>query len=123
MLLTSFLYLTILIFTTPYFYDELKNDIPNIKGKEIGLIIFSGLVIVYLGNLLYYYSLNYVDAHTAASIESTAPAFTLLIACMFLNDKINIYSIFGILLIIIGVILVSVNDSNKYTYEYLTERF
>jgi len=123
MTLTSFAYLTFLILSVPFFYNEIKSDVQKITAKDIGLIVFSALGVLYIGNLLYYYVLKYSDATIVSALESTAPLFTLILACFLFNDKITRTTLLGIFLIVSGVALVSFNDTKNVYEQFTQERF
>jgi uncharacterized membrane protein len=62
--------------------------------------------------IIYYDILKHHESSLISSITCCAPLFTLFIAYLFLEERIKIQGILGIILIVIGVILISYNHSS-----------
>ena len=123
MIFTSVVYVSLLFLTIPFFYKDIKHDLEIIKPYDILLILFESVVVLYIGNFIYYYVLTHVDANIVSALDATAPFFTLIVAYAFLHEKINLYGVIGLVMIIIGVVLITLSDGDTVVYEYLTERY
>jgi drug/metabolite transporter (DMT)-like permease len=122
MVLTSIVYLFCLFLTIPFFYKDIKHDLEIINSNDILLILFESVVLVFIGNFIYYYVLKHVDANIVSALYASTPFFTLILAYAFLHEKINLYGVLGILFIVFGVVLITLNDGDHVVYHYLTER-
>jgi len=78
------------------------------KGMDMGRISILGLTGVTIPTLLQNFGLQSTSAHITGFIQSTGPIYTVLLAYVFLREKINVYKIAGIILAVMGVyILIS----------------
>ncbi|MCK5458951.1 MAG: DMT family transporter [Thermoplasmatales archaeon] len=103
----------ILLCTMPKKFSKLhKKDI-----IPLFLLGFLGVVVYHLG-------LNYGEQHISASAASliiaTIPIFIVILAILFLKEKITLKIIFGVALSLIGVVIVSIvgtpDSSVEITY-------
>ena len=80
----------------------------NFRGIDIKRISLLGLTGVTLPTILQNFGLQSTSAHITGFIQSTGPIYTVILAYIFLREKINIYKIVGIIIAIMGVyILIS----------------
>jgi drug/metabolite transporter (DMT)-like permease len=50
------------------------------------------------------------DSYIISALIYSSPIFTLLLACLFLNEQITYYGLLGVLFIVVGVGFISTND-------------
>jgi drug/metabolite transporter (DMT)-like permease len=112
MILISIIYLLCLLLCLPLFYKTVHKDLVKLTISDSLLFLFSGVVILFLGNAIYYYVLKENHSYIVSAIDSCAPLFTLLLAFFLLHEKINIFGILGTVFIVIGVIFISFNDAD-----------
>jgi len=74
-----------------------KFDKPNYQ------LAFLGLFGVTLPTILQNIGLKYTSAYITGFLQSTGPIYTVILAYLFLNEKINIYKVTGIFLAFIGI--------------------
>ena len=122
MFLIAALYLVCLVLFLPYFYKELYKDVVKLTLVDSLLILFSGIFILFLGNIIYYYVLNNNNSHIIAALNSCAPFFTLLLAYFLLHEKVTMFGILGTVFIVLGVICISYNDIDISIYEMFLSR-
>ena len=79
-------------------------QLAHLKSKAFLLFILAGILSPALVRWLYFISLDRVGPSMSSSIVSTGPAFTAIIAAVFLNEKLTVGVSLGILLIIGGII-------------------
>ena len=79
-------------------------ELAHLKSKAFLLFILAGILSPALVRWLYFISLDRVGPSMSSSIVSTGPAFTAIIAAVFLNEKLTLGVSLGILLIIGGII-------------------
>jgi DME family drug/metabolite transporter len=76
-----------------------------LKSKAFLLFILAGIFAPALVRWLYFVSLDRLGASISASIGSTAPVFTAILAIIFLKEKLTVSISLGIVLIITGIII------------------
>ena len=80
------------------------GQLAHLKSKAFLVFILAGILSPALVRWLYFISLDRVGPSMSSSIVSTGPAFTAIIAAVFLNEKLTVGVSLGILLIIGGII-------------------
>ena len=86
-----------------------------LKSKAFLLFILSGVFSPALVRWFYFISLDRLGPSVSASIISTGPAFTAVMATVFLKEKLTVAISVGIALIIIGIIALQGNiDTGGY---------
>jgi DME family drug/metabolite transporter len=76
-----------------------------LKSKAFLLFILAGIFAPALVRWLYFVSLDRLGASISASIGSAGPAFTAILAIIFLKEKLTVSISLGIVLIITGIII------------------
>jgi uncharacterized membrane protein len=79
-------------------------QLDHLRSKAFLLFILAGIFSPALVRWLYFISLDRIGPSMSSSILSTGPAFTAVIATVFLNEKITPTIALGIILIIGGII-------------------
>ncbi|MGD9281802.1 MAG: EamA family transporter [Desulfobacterales bacterium] len=90
--------LILLVITVPLI------QLDHLKSKAFLLFALAGLFSPALVRWLYFISLDRIGPSMSSSILSTGPAFTAIIAFVFLKEKLTVGVAFGIILIIGGII-------------------
>ena len=75
--------------------------------------ILFAVVPTLLCHLLFIKSLNYISATKAGIITLLQIPAATMFGIMFLNEQISIWKIIGIILIIIGILLIKMQDKEK----------
>lgn len=76
----------------------------HIKSKAFPLFVLAGIFSPALVRWLYFISIDRIGPSMSSSILSTGPAFTAVIAAVFLKEKVTLNIALGIILIIGGII-------------------
>ena len=85
----------------PFIYPRLKVNVPDIR-KHIGpLALLGGIMIASATCLLI--GLNFTTAINASIINAIQPVFTVLLATLFLHDRLRLSQSCGVALGLIGV--------------------
>ena len=79
--------------------DFLAENAPN----NLCLLIFSGVLGIGVGDTAFFFALNYLGARRALLMETLAPPITAILALIFLQEKLSLLAICGILLTVSGV--------------------
>lgn len=102
-----------------FFNNKLYSDIKSINTYDIFLISAYTFFTIFMANLIFLEVLKYNNSHEVAAIEGIYPFFTLLLAYLFLKEKITVFGILGVILVVLGVICISFNDSNFKLEEFI----
>lgn len=110
LLLDIFLYFILIFFYILYKNESIKERLLKIDLKTLLITLFAGIFCTFIPGYLYVYCLDKSD-NTAivCAIVGISPLFTLIISYLYLNEKITLASIMGILLIVIGIVIISYN--------------
>ncbi len=93
-----FLFIPILIiFNVPFF--------PSIPKYDYIILLLSGLLGLFIGDTLFFKSLNYIGAGLSAIIDCLYSPSIIIIAFFWLKERLSIIQILGVLLIISGIII------------------
>lgn len=82
-------------------YKQFSFKITEYKNALIGSLFSS------IGTLFLFTSFNYGDASILAPITATAPVPTIILSIVLLKERLSTKDIFGILLVLIGIIGIS----------------
>lgn len=74
-----------------------------IAPNNLCLLILSGVLGIGLGDTAFFFALNYLGARRALLMETLAPPITAILALIFLQEKLSLLAICGILLTVSGV--------------------
>jgi len=116
---TNVLFVTVLL---SVYNNKLYADIKSVNTYDILMISTYTFFTIFLAKLLFLEVLKYNNAHEVAAIEGIYPFFTLLLAYLFLKEKITIFGFLGVLFIVLGVVCISFNDTNFNLEEFVVFR-
>lgn len=89
-----------------FFGNRTYPRVPELWLIASILGIFTG----FLPFLLYNYGVKKIGAGKAVIVSSLGPVFTVLLAFMFLNERFDIVQIFGMAMIVIGVMVLKLKS-------------
>ncbi|MCJ7571167.1 MAG: DMT family transporter [Candidatus Thermoplasmatota archaeon] len=85
-----------------------RNWFSKIHKKDIPSIFLLG----FFGVMVYHFGLNYgeqyITAGAASLIIATSPVYIVILAAVFLKEKITFFKFLGIILALFGVIIISI---------------
>jgi len=108
--LSSFLYASCSLFYGIYYREVIINDLHKITTNDFLIIAFTAIITAFFANILYYNVLKKHDSHIISALIYSSPIFTLILAYLFLHEKIHFFGGLGIFLILFGVISITYND-------------
>lgn len=94
---TVFLLVVLLTVAGP---GAILRDMGNFDFQKFALLM--GLV-YYLELINWFYAVRYIDVSVASSITVPAPALTMALAILFLNEKVETYQLITLAIIILSV--------------------
>jgi len=98
------------LFIMPFAWYECKQDNIKLSFKIIIRIYIAGIINVCISMLFLQLAIYYGKAGLSAIIVSMNPLFVLLLAWVFLKDKISNTQIFGVLMGLTGLLLIIYGD-------------
>ncbi len=75
----------------------------------IGIFVVGGLIGTTIGRLAYYGGVRRVGASVSVGVMHTRPLFSVLLAVGFLSETIALRNGFGVVLIVVGVLILSLS--------------
>ncbi len=95
---------------TVFFLPFCMGDIFRLRPAEISfkawvLLFYSGLFALVVSYLIWYYSVKRVGNSKTAIYGNITPIFTVLLAYIFLAERLSFLQVAGALIIFIGVYL------------------
>ena len=105
--LSGTVYFLLLLGLWFYYKKTIDKDLHKITPFQSFCIIASAIFLIFLPNFLYYYFLKRTKASIITSIAYSAPVFTLILAYLFLNEKIHGLGVLGIILVTLGIFFIS----------------
>lgn len=109
-----FLYFLLLIMTLlgalgGYFFKKATTEIFNLKSLILCKALYIGGSLYFISALLNIFLLKYFPYALVLPLTSVTYIWTLLLSNKLLKEKINLNKKIGIIFIIIGAILISIN--------------
>jgi len=109
MIISNVVYLSLLLITVFIERKAFLNDINKMPLNDSLIIVTASIFGLYIGYKLYYYVLKDHKSSIISALIYSSPIFTLIIAYIFLKERLSIYGYLGIFSILLGVILISQN--------------
>ena len=111
MFVSSLIYCFLIIILAITNSKRVLSDINKFTYTDMLTVIALSVFTIFMANMIYYYILKNHDSSIISALIYSSPVFTLIIAHLFLKERLDIYGVSGIFAIIIGVILISQNKS------------
>jgi transporter family protein len=97
---TSFIFIFI---SLAVFVSGSLNELKNLKGQSLFLLILSAATTTTLSWLFYYWAMKEGKVSVIASIDKCSIVVTVLLSLMFLNEPLTLKLAIGVLFILIGL--------------------
>ncbi|GBF50163.1 EamA-like transporter family protein [Leptospira ryugenii] len=95
-------------FVSPFFLAKKVNRARLLRTiQSDGLILLIGTSLNSIGILLYYYGLRISDLGPSALLIKMTVLYNVLLGVLLLGDRLRSFEVFGILLAIIGIVVIS----------------
>ena len=101
---------------------EILADMNKLTFRDLFILVLVSSFTIFLANMMYYYILKNHESSIISALVYSSPVFTLIIAYIFFKERLDIYGVSGILLMIFGVILVSNNNKFSKEMEFLSNK-
>jgi len=116
-LISSFCYFCCVALYSIYNHSIICENITKVKLKHFLLILLAAITGAFLPNILFLKILKKNKTSIVTALTYTSPLFTVLFAYFFLRERMNVKIFIGILFIIFGVILITLNDGKSIQSE------
>lgn len=110
MFISTLIYFGLVITLALTRHKEVYRDWLMMTPMDIGILILLPIFTVFLANLIYYNLLKIHESSIISALIYSSPVFTLLIAYLFLKERLDIYGLSGVCAIILGVMLIAMNN-------------
>jgi drug/metabolite transporter (DMT)-like permease len=106
--LTSFIIsIIIVVFVVIVKHPKVSFQLPKLAYKDVSCILLSTLIGPILAYAFFIYLLkNCQNTSMVVSLAYTVPLFSVIFGYLFLNEKINTYTVIGAFLITIGIFFI-----------------
>ena len=109
MLMNSFTYSICMMLIVFFNYKMFMKDMNKMKYDDAIVIMLSSIGILIVGNLIYYYVLREHNSSLVSALIYSSPVFTLILAYIFLKERLSMYGYLGIFSILLGIIFIAQN--------------
>ncbi len=86
-------------------FTERQSDVAAIISDDWPILLFTGLVLLGVGKIIWYEALNRLDISKAISLGMTFPLFSILLLVGILKEPVSHYQWTGIGIMMVGVFL------------------
>ena len=83
--------------------EDVVQQFKNMTIKTWAFITIEALLATLIGDLAYYAAIKRGNVSIVATIMASSPLVTMLLSVIFLGEDVNMYKIFGAILIIVGI--------------------
>ena len=104
-------FLAILVFAW-FNRQQIMKDVGRVDAYDAGIIFSVAIVASFAATLLYYYVLKDHESSLISALVYSSPIFTLIVAYLFLKERLTSIGVAGVLLIVAGVMCIAFNDGN-----------
>lgn len=98
----------LLVITSPKYEAWLAFDL-----RQMGILFLSGLIGIFIGDSALFFGLARLGPRRSSVIFSTHAPMTVLFGLLFLSEILNIWQLFGILLVFFGVAISILYGKNR----------
>ena len=104
---TSFIIVTLLhtaflLGYLAYNWKSFNDDIGNVS-RRLSVVLLAGVFASFIGNIMYYKTLQANSAPVVSSVMSTVPLFVLLLSFILLGTRLTQKQILGIVVVMLGI--------------------
>lgn len=108
--ISSTIYFACMMGFAAYNWRTVKREYRKVTPRLFAIIALVTIVAAFVANLLYFFILRGHASYTTSALIYSSPFFTLLVAYLFLHERLTLYGTLGAGLIIAGVVLIAIND-------------
>lgn len=106
---SGIVYFVALLAYAAYNWKLLSKESKKINARHMLWLTGGTVICTFLGSIIYYYVLSKHDSHIVTAIAYSSPFFALVLAWLFLDEKVTAMGLVGVLLIVAGVVAIGFN--------------
>lgn len=110
MITSSMFHVAVIVPLAIYYRNELTQDTSSFKRQDWAIIactsVFAGIV----ANLLYYDVIKHHESYVMSAVMYSSPLFVFIFSLFYLHERVTIYSIIGMLFIMIGIFAMAYHE-------------
>ena len=99
-------FLVLLVYWWMY-AGEIQKSIARISFMDVILICIASVVMNFVAKILYLYALQKHESSIVSALVYSAPLFTFVCAVVLLKERITLWKLGGIILIVIGACILA----------------
>lgn len=111
--LTFLFHIPCLILLIIFDWTTIKKEIKAMDTISFCILAIIAIISGFLANYIYFHVLRHHASSVVTALVYSSPIFTLILAYLIINERINKLSILGILMIVLGVVLIGLASSKK----------
>lgn len=93
-------------FVLPFsFNDFYQTNWSNLPWEAWASIFYSGIFPLFLGNILWIWGAGVIGSNKASLYNNLPPVFSVMLGCLFFDEKFGWLNLLGVSLIIVGLII------------------
>lgn len=89
--------------------DVINESIAGTDLRTRILLITIPIVFSFIPYILYIYTLKRNDSYITASLVATSPVITFVLGVLLLKERLSLFSVFGVAMIVAGIIALTVH--------------
>ena len=113
MIVSSIVYFACVLGFTVYNWKVFSTNVVALSPANLGIIAVMTVFTAFIANLLYFFVLKDHASYVTSALIYASPVFTLVVAVLFLKEKVSLYGLAGVLLIVAGVVVLALNDRRQ----------
>lgn len=90
-----------------WYWPRIKKDVATWRPRTFAILAANTIIAGFVANLLYMHVLKKHDSYIVSALVCISPAFTLLLAVLFLGERPTGVGALGVVLIVAGVVCVA----------------
>jgi drug/metabolite transporter (DMT)-like permease len=119
MIVTVIVYFFLVAIVSIIQRKDIRRDMQRMPIHDLLILVALAVFTVFVVNMLYYYVLKDHSPPVVSSLIYAAPFFTLVFSYLFLKERLNMYGVAGIIVMVIGILLIMQNERLEKDYEYI----
>lgn len=96
-----------------FFRKDLKHKLNTVTKKVMTIMFFAVIFTMIIPMVIFFYLLQKHESYIITALTYSSPIFTLILAYLLLNENITPVGVFGVFLVVLGVVFVSIGRGKK----------
>jgi drug/metabolite transporter (DMT)-like permease len=102
------------LFILPTLWLLHQPVVPSLPLESYGLLFLSGIIGIGISDTLLFESLNRLGASLSAIVNCSYSPFVIILASLFLFEKMTLWQLAGVVFIILAVVMISYKNSQNH---------